>query len=157
MGGGWPTGHETESVFRLIYRSHDRIPPEGRKAELGRLFTGARGNNKKQSITGALLLSSEHFVQTLEGDERAVRALFERIAVDPRHENVSLLEASQVQSRAFPRWSMASVAEEEGAEDTYLIAHEDGISPATSRGTTPAMENVLQAMRQAARTASQVP
>jgi hypothetical protein len=153
---GWPSGPDSEPVFRLSYRSHNLIDPDERKAELGELFTAARGNNKRQSITGALLLSGDYFVQTLEGDESAVRALFERIAVDPRHENVAVLEARTVPTRAFPRWSMASVAEEYGAEDTYLIAHEDGISPASSRGTTPAMEAVLRGMRQAAREASQV-
>ncbi len=153
---GWPTGNETEPVHRLIYRSHDRIAPDARKAELGRLFTVARGNNKKQGITGALLLSGGFFVQTLEGDEAAVRSLFERIAVDPRHDKVSLLEVQPVPARSFPRWSMASVAEDPGEEDTYLIAHEDGISPAASRGSTPEMESVLTVMREAARAASQV-
>ena len=37
----------SEQVFRLIYRSHDLIPDERRKTELGALFSGARSNNKK--------------------------------------------------------------------------------------------------------------
>jgi hypothetical protein len=39
----------------------------------------------------------------------------------------------------------------EGEPDIPLIAHQDGISPASSRGTTPAQEAVLDVMRQATR------
>jgi hypothetical protein len=138
-------------VFRLIYRSYNRIPAARLPAELGRLFTAARSNNKRAGICGALLLSGPWFVQTLEGDEAPVRALFDRILHDPRHDAVSLLHASPVQERAFPRWSMARVSEDGSAPDTYLIAHETGISPAASRGTTVLQEEVLDVMRRAVR------
>jgi hypothetical protein len=44
------------STFRLIYRSRNNIPADRRKTELGTLFSTARSNNKKQQITGALLI-----------------------------------------------------------------------------------------------------
>ncbi|HEX3750816.1 MAG TPA: hypothetical protein VHW06_09650 [Streptosporangiaceae bacterium] len=50
----------------------------------------------------------------------------------------------------FGRWAMARVSAE-GEPDIPLIAHQDGISPASSRGTTPAQEAVLDVMRQATR------
>lgn len=56
-----PTG-DAAPTFRLMYRSRDRIPAERRKVELGEPFSAARSNNKKQHITGALLLSDEWFV-----------------------------------------------------------------------------------------------
>lgn len=138
-------------VFRLIYRSCNRIPPERLPAELGRLFTAARSNNKQAGICGALLLSGPWFVQTLEGDEASVRALFDRIQRDPRHDAVALLHAGPVQERAFPRWSMARVSDDGSAPDTYLIAHETGIAPAAGRGTTALQEDVLVTMRRAVR------
>jgi hypothetical protein len=138
-------------VFRLIYRSCNRIPAARLPAELGRLFTAARSNNKQAGLCGALLLSGPWFVQTLEGDEPSVRALFDRIMRDPRHDAVSLLQADPVQERAFPRWSMARVSDDGSAPDTYLIAHETGIAPAASRGTTALQEDVLDAMRRAVR------
>ena len=55
------------AVFRLIYRSRDLIPPDTRKTELGALFSEARSNNKKQDITGALLVHGDWFAQVLEG------------------------------------------------------------------------------------------
>ena len=140
-----------ESTFRLIYRSRNNIPADQRKAEFGRLFTAARSNNKRQHITGALLIQGDWFAQVLEGNEVAVSALFADIKMDPRHEDVSVIESGPAGSRAFARWAMARVSAD-GQPDIPLIAHEDGISPAASRGTTPDQEAILDVMRRATRT-----
>jgi hypothetical protein len=42
----------------------------------------------------------------LEGEERAVRELYTRIASDPRHRNARLMLDREVPCRAFPEWSM---------------------------------------------------
>lgn len=137
-------------TFRLMYRSRNRIPPEQRRTELGGLFSQARGNNKRSGLTGALLLRDDWFVQVLEGDEATVRALYERIAADPRHDSVTLLGTGTVTERVFARWSMAKVAAD-GEPDIPLIAHTDGIAAAAARGTSPAQHVLLDAMRAAAR------
>lgn len=142
-----------EPTFRLTYRSRSNLPPEGRKVELGLLFSQARSHNKSQGITGALLVADDWFVQTLEGEQDAVRALYARISRDPRHHRVALLTAGPAQERVFSRWSMARVADE-GETDIPLIAHGNGISPAASRGDASAGQaQVLAAMRTAAREA----
>jgi len=145
---------DTGSVFRLMYRSHSRIPAVDRKAELGALFTQARSRNKARSLSGALLVSDDWFVQVLEGEEQTVRTLFARIQQDPRHDSVTLLESDPVATRVFARWAMAEVADDGGA-DIPLIAHADGISPAAGRGTTPEQDAVLDLMRSAVRSAPQ--
>jgi hypothetical protein len=145
---------DTSSVFRLMYRSRSRIPAGDRKAELGTLFTQARRLNKARSLSGALLISDDWFVQVLEGDEETVRALFARIQRDDRHDSVTLLQGDTVGSRVFARWAMAEVADD-GPGDIPLIAHADGISPAAGRGTTPEQDRVLQVMRTAVRSAPQ--
>lgn len=150
------TAAEDEEVFRLVYRSRDLIPPEQRRAELGRLFTQARSNNKQQHITGALLVEGDWFVQTLEGEEEAVRSLYEHIATDPRHEGVALLQARPVQQRVFARWAMAMVAAD-GEPDIPVIAHTDGLARAARRGdATPEQEAVLSFMREAPKGAAMV-
>jgi hypothetical protein len=143
------------STFRLMYRSRTLIPQDQRKVELGRLFSEARSNNKQQGITGALLLSEDWFVQVLEGEEDAVRALFAHIERDARHDSVSVLETGKVPARVFARWAMAKVAEH-GEPDIPLIAHTDGISPAAGRGTTPEQDDLLDVMRGAALAAGPV-
>lgn len=141
------------SSFRLIYRSRDRIEAGRRGSELGGLFSTARANNKQQQVTGALLLTDRTFVQALEGEEGAVRALFERISADPRHDEVAVLDARTVRGRVFSRWAMAQVAEQ-GESDIALIAHVDGISPAAGRRPSGEQELVLDMMRHAARGAT---
>lgn len=142
----------TERVFRLMYRSRSRIPSADRKAELGLLFSGARSFNKSQGITGALLVSGDWFVQVLEGDEARVRALYEHIAADRRHDAVTLLAAGDAHGQVFARWAMARLSEQ-GEADIPLIAHRDGIAPAASRASTPDQDALLTVMRAAAREA----
>src|SRR5690606_41164378 len=48
-----------------------------------------------------------HFVQWLEGDEAAVRALFERIRHDPRHRLRRVAYQGPIRDRLFPSWTMA--------------------------------------------------
>jgi len=141
-----------DGVYRLIYRSRSRIPAQTRRAELGELFTAARAHNKGKKITGALLLVDEVFVHTLEGDEQEVQALLARIRADTRHDRIEILDTSLVDSRVFARWAMAKVADTDDQPDINLIAHEQGIHAAASRGdATPEQEGVLKVMRDAAR------
>jgi hypothetical protein len=139
--------------FRLIYRSHNRIPADRRKSELGAIFSVARSQNKKADITGALLISGDWFVQALEGDETAVRSLYDHISKDRRHERVSVIDAQAVDARVFSRWSMARVSDEADKPDIPLLmnVNKGGISPAAGRPTTPDQDAVLDQMRAAAR------
>ncbi len=140
----------TGGIFRLMYRSRNKIPVEQRKTELGTLFSVARSNNKKQQITGALLISGDWFAQVLEGTEALVRALFATIEADPRHENIAVIQSGTAGDRLFSRWAMARVSED-GEPDIRLIAHTDGIAPAMNRGTSPEQDAVLDIMRAATR------
>ena len=137
-------------TFRLIYRSRSRIPEPDRRAELGRLFSTARSNNKKRGVTGAMLITDDCFVQTLEGAEAVVQALFRRISTDRRHDQVQLLESGAVPGPVFARWAMAKVGGDDGP-DIPLIAHVEGIAKAAPRGETTAdQEAILTIMRAAA-------
>jgi hypothetical protein len=142
----------SEPVFRLIYHSHCRIPPTERKYQLGEIFSVARSMNKKTGITGALLITDDQFVQTLEGPEPVVRKLYDRIRRDQRHERCELLEARDVPGRVFGKWAMAKVAAD-GEPDIPLLTNIDkgGISPAQPGPVTEAQENVLAFMRQSLR------
>lgn len=83
------------------------IADDRRRPELGDLFSAARSHNKKNGITGALLLFGDTSVQTLDGDEEKVQALLARIQADPRHESIEVLDTSLVADRVFARWVMA--------------------------------------------------
>ncbi|MGD0245588.1 MAG: BLUF domain-containing protein [Streptosporangiaceae bacterium] len=141
------------AVFRLIYRSHSRIGITDRKRQLGEIFSAARSTNKKLGVTGALLITDDQFVQTLEGAEPVVRDLYVKIGRDRRHDHIELLESGDVPGRVFGKWAMAKVAAD-GESDIPLLANVDkgGISPAQPRPATEAQETVLGRMRQSLRT-----
>lgn len=98
-------------LFRLVYRSQLAISPEERNTEIESILEASRAKNVDRDITGALLVWQDYVVQTLEGDEGVVRGLYEKIAVDPRHEAVTLLEAQAIESRNFAKWSMARISD----------------------------------------------
>jgi len=139
----------SDGVFRLIYRSHSCLAHEAERTELGEIFTTARRNNKALDITGALVITEDAFVQALEGDQARVRALYERICTDPRHDDVTLLEEQTVDGRLFGRWAMAKVAEDGGPDIRLLSNAAKGKIVAASPDVhvTPEQEAVLAFMR----------
>jgi hypothetical protein len=139
-------------IFRLTYHSHSRIAADRRKAELGALFSAARSKNRRLDVTGALLISDDFFVQTLEGAETVVRRLYARISKDTRHERVSLIDTRTVEDRVFARWAMARVSADDEPDIPLLMnVDKGGISPAAPRATTPEQDVVLDFMRDALR------
>lgn len=56
--------------------------------EMDLLFNTVLHKNKGLNITGILLYYYGNFLQVLEGDEEALKALFETIKKDKRHQNL---------------------------------------------------------------------
>jgi hypothetical protein len=138
------------AMFRLIYRSESRIPPEEARPELGAIFATARRNNKRLDVTGALVITDDSFAQALEGEEAVVRELYDTICQDPRHADVTLLEAGAVASRVFARWAMAKVAED-GGPDIRLASNAGKrmiVAVGADEHLTPEQGTVLAFMRE---------
>jgi D-alanine-D-alanine ligase-like ATP-grasp enzyme len=76
-------------------------------AELVALLDQSRANNARLGISGMLLYKDGNTMQLLEGERDAVLALYERIAVDPRHRGVLRLLEGPTETRLFADWSMA--------------------------------------------------
>lgn len=99
-------------IFYLIYTSiaSSLLNNDGLKALLNR----CRDFNNRNNITGILLYvrgqqitkSKGRFMQLLEGDERVIRRLFNKIVNDGRHESVVLLQIGKYEQRCFTDWSM---------------------------------------------------
>src|SRR6478735_6964153 len=94
---------DSGAVFALVYRRRSHVGAAARKHELGELFSGARSSNKKLGVTGALLITDDEVVQTLEGAEPVVRELYAKISKDKRHEHLELLDSGEVSERVFGR------------------------------------------------------
>ena len=96
-------------LWRLGYRSRITIPAHDRAAELDAIFAAAVAFNGSHDITGALYALDDEFGQVLEGPETVIRSLYEKIAADPRHDNVTLDEDTRAEDRRFPGWAMARI------------------------------------------------
>ena len=139
-------------AFRLVYRSRNLVGTTTGAQDLGAIFLSARGNNRELDVTGALLVTADRFVQALEGDEATVRALYDRIEKDSRHDDVTLIDAEAVAQRVFSRWAMAKVAGSEDSDIPLLADRRRGVVPAAGHPTTPEQDALLDRMREAART-----
>ena len=94
------------------------------RADLLDLRDQSREDNVDAGITGLLIYRSGVFLQDLEGPEANVQALYERIRLDPRNSDVTLIWTQFEAERRFPRWSMA-LAEPGRAALEMLVAADD--------------------------------
>ncbi len=78
-------------------------------SDLDPILAISRRNNAAAGVTGLLCHVDGSFLQFLEGEDGAVRATFDRIAVDPRHRDIVKVYDATIQTRAFGDWSMGVV------------------------------------------------
>ena len=124
-------------LIQLTYasRTSRTLVPEDLKS----ILAASQRNNQRVGITGALCLSSNIFLQQLEGDRIAVNALYHRILLDARHRDPAILDFSEIASRKFTQWSMGSLSSLEANRAIYLKYSRSssfdpyGMSPTTLR------------------------
>ncbi len=75
-------------------------------AILGGILLGARRNNRRDGVSGALVCRHDIYLQLIEGPDAAIDALYARILRDDRHLDVRPLVSGTVAERMFPDWDM---------------------------------------------------
>ncbi|MFW8744797.1 BLUF domain-containing protein [Mesorhizobium japonicum] len=93
-----------DPLFSVVYTSVATEPFDD--DQLRALLEQSRTFNTEAGVTGMLLYRSGRFIQFLEGPERVVRGLVQRISADPRHGRVRVLLEDHVDRRQFADWSM---------------------------------------------------
>ena len=91
-------------MIQLSYLSTATQPMDA--VPLSTLLQQCLGYNPDKGITGLLLYGNGTFLQALEGEEDIVVPLYEKIARDPRHANVTCLNRKTIKVRQYPEWSM---------------------------------------------------
>lgn len=91
-------------MFHVLYASVATEPFT--TEQLRELLRRAREHNVAAGITGMLLYKNGNFMQVLQGEEPAVRALTASIQQDQRHCAYQELLQGQTQRRSFADWSM---------------------------------------------------
>jgi hypothetical protein len=94
-------------LVRLTYASQG--VKELHEGDLQAILGVARSNNKQQHITGMLTFDSNYFLQCIEGPRANVCQLLSKIMSDPRHNDVRLLEFTDIDERSFGDWTMGYV------------------------------------------------
>ncbi|MEM8547247.1 MAG: BLUF domain-containing protein [Pseudomonadota bacterium] len=93
-----------DRVFRLSYAS--RPTQALRRAAAVELADEAAANNAPEEVSGVLFSEPGLFLQWLEGPAAKVCDVMARIAADPRHTNVTILNAGWIPDRRYPDWAM---------------------------------------------------
>ena len=94
-------------LVRLLYAS--RAVDQVSQQELLQILSQSKANNPESGITGVLCSSPPNFLQCLEGGRMQVNALYNQIAADPRHGDVTILSYEEINEREFSSWSMGLV------------------------------------------------
>ena len=91
-------------LIHLIYVSTANT--EYDDAELDGILAISERHNVSNHVTGMLLYAGGNFMQVIEGEETAVDETYNRIACDPRHRDLLVLERAPIKEREFAQWSM---------------------------------------------------
>lgn len=92
---------------RLLFISESCVKISDADTAASRIVRHAQIKNARLGVTGALILTSKHFAQVLEGSPESLQMLMASIHNDPRRENIVILDTSPIARRQFPDWQMA--------------------------------------------------
>lgn len=91
---------------RYISRFASDLSPR----DIDQIVETSQKNNPDRKITGMLMASGDLFYQLLEGPKNEIDALYARISIDSRHEQVLLLESEVGDfERICPDWAMQKI------------------------------------------------
>lgn len=81
---------------------------EQRRLFLSSLVKAADARNQPHGVSGCLIHVDDFFIHVLEGSRGPLSQTYHRIAVDPRHSDVQLVQAGPIISRQFTQTSLAA-------------------------------------------------
>ncbi|AYQ28263.1 MULTISPECIES: BLUF domain-containing protein [unclassified Polaromonas] len=99
------------TLYEILYVS--TLAPEAPLSVIGDIAAKARLANAECGITGLLIFDGMRFCQQLEGGQKQVLALLERIRQDTRHINMQILHHGELALRRFRNFSLGYCTMEE--------------------------------------------
>lgn len=96
--------HTSSSLYEVLYVS--TIAPDAPVSVVAGIAGKARVANQQRDITGLLIFDGQRFCQQLEGSQKQVLSLIERIRLDPRHIDVNVVHHGPLAARRFTRFSL---------------------------------------------------
>jgi hypothetical protein len=106
----------SEHALRLIiYTSRLASCEAPVETVLASIRRQSRSRNPAIGVTGVLMFHAGRFLQVLEGEERHIRDLMARIALDARHAEMLVLVDEPISRRSLGEWNM----------ETFEVANAD--------------------------------
>ena len=94
------------AVLQIVYTSRLTILAAERRFELERISRQSKERNQAAGITGSLLIANDEVVQLLEGAEKPLLDLFQKIRHDHRHTDVTRVYQNLAAKPCLSEWSM---------------------------------------------------
>lgn len=91
-------------MHQLLYISTSREPVS--RDTVDDILMVSRRNNRRDLLTGLLIVGGRRFLQVLEGERALVERAYRRIEADPRHFALVKLGGKDIERRSFPEWQM---------------------------------------------------
>lgn len=91
-------------IYQIAYMSAAR--PGMRDAEVHDILRASTANNRRDGLSGMLLLVDGTFFQVLEGEKDMVEKTYSRVAKDSRHSALIRVLERNRDERSFPDWTM---------------------------------------------------
>lgn len=113
---------------------------------LQELLSVSRRNNAAVGIGGILLYWDGNFLQYIEGPDDQLDLLMSKVAQDPRHNGLIVLERENIESRAFPDWTMA-FERMNGTDDGQSDYLSDGLLRAAPESLSPTARRLIEIFR----------
>ena len=98
-------------IYELSYRS--QASEKLTAKDINTIVQHSIENNKAKNITGALVYHSNTFFQVIEGPKKNILALYDKLLLDDRHKEVTLIWKGVTAKRTFGNWTMAFLTEKE--------------------------------------------
>ena len=101
---GLPIVYLSNMIYYIVYLSAaTRLYSDD---DMNQILTTSRKNNAEKDISGILLYHDGSILQVLEGEQKAVTDLYQKIKKDKRHKSVLQLVQGTCNERNFTGWSM---------------------------------------------------
>ncbi|MBJ7545548.1 BLUF domain-containing protein [Pseudomonas sp. OA3] len=84
------------------------------------ILESSQRNNPTRGLTGILCCNADTFVQALEGPRTAINALYNRLAEDNRHKDLTILDYEEIHVRRYASWSMGWAGAKQANRELFL-------------------------------------
>jgi class 3 adenylate cyclase len=112
----YPWRYPKEIMKRITYISRISQPLSAKEIETIKINSSQ--NNMQINITGLLVYFEKLFFQIIEGDDKEVDQLYQKIKKDPRHSDILRLKTEDgINERLFPSWSMKTINLDNNVDD----------------------------------------